>query len=92
MEHDGIAAKRRKKLQRASVYAPFAPSCGYSAYPVCSLCPRPLSKLLQPVEIQQVDFFEQEKTEATELFFLRPLFLLCAPVQNFRADNHNKGN
>jgi hypothetical protein len=50
------------------------------------------SKLLQPVENQPVDFSEQEKTEATELFFLRCLFSPFAPVQNFCADNHNKGN
>ena len=34
MEYDEIAAKRRKKLKRAFVYAPFAPSRGNPALPV----------------------------------------------------------
>ena len=36
--------------------------------------------------------FEQEKTEETEVLFVRPLFSPFAPVQNSCADNRNKGH
>jgi hypothetical protein len=44
MEYNEIAAKRRKKRKRPFVYAPFALFRGYSAFPVCRLCQRFLSK------------------------------------------------
>jgi hypothetical protein len=44
MEYIKIAAKRRKKRKKSSIYAPFALFRGYSVFPGCRLSHSPISK------------------------------------------------